>query len=172
VDDRFVDYAGAGRLIVTSGATNDSGQFQPGNLRDERFLPFEGAAPRARGTSIYRQIIERVVGRQTGVPARKGSQGGERSVSGACKSRWLHRGDALPANGVIWRDVTGSARSAITVAFSAQGFQTTVVPTQSVALAATLCVGTVVQNVSGVTARQGELFPGGAFMRVASQVRS
>jgi hypothetical protein len=41
-DDRFVDYFGAADVIVTSGGTNDSGMFET-NLRDERFLPFEGA---------------------------------------------------------------------------------------------------------------------------------
>jgi hypothetical protein len=41
-DDRFVDYIGAVQSIVTSGAVNDSGLFET-NLRDERFLPFEGA---------------------------------------------------------------------------------------------------------------------------------
>ncbi|MBX9895652.1 MAG: hypothetical protein K2Y09_10810 [Nitrosomonas sp.] len=41
-DDRFVDYIGAVQSIVTSGAQNDSGMFET-NLRDERFLPFEGA---------------------------------------------------------------------------------------------------------------------------------
>jgi Tc toxin complex TcA C-terminal TcB-binding domain len=41
-DDRFVDYTGAVQSIVTSGGTNDSGMFET-NLRDERYLPFEGA---------------------------------------------------------------------------------------------------------------------------------
>ena len=41
-DDRFVDYFGATDAIVTSSGTNDSGMFET-NLRDERFLPFEGA---------------------------------------------------------------------------------------------------------------------------------
>ena len=41
-DDRFVDYAGTVQSIVTSSANNDSGMFET-NLRDERFLPFEGA---------------------------------------------------------------------------------------------------------------------------------
>lgn len=41
-DDRFVDYSGSVQSIVTSGANNDSGMFET-NLRDERFLPFEGA---------------------------------------------------------------------------------------------------------------------------------
>jgi hypothetical protein len=41
-DDRFIDYFGATDLIVTSGGTSDSGMFET-NLRDERFLPFEGA---------------------------------------------------------------------------------------------------------------------------------
>jgi hypothetical protein len=41
-DDRFVDYIGAVRSIVTSSGQNDSGMFET-NLRDERFLPFEGA---------------------------------------------------------------------------------------------------------------------------------
>ena len=37
-----MDYIGAVQSIVTSGASNDSGMFET-NLRDERFLPFEGA---------------------------------------------------------------------------------------------------------------------------------
>lgn len=41
-DDRFVDYTGGIQSIVTSSGTNDSGLFET-NLRDERFLPFEGA---------------------------------------------------------------------------------------------------------------------------------
>jgi len=41
-DDRFVDYIGAVQSIVTSGGSSDSGMFET-NLRDERFLPFEGA---------------------------------------------------------------------------------------------------------------------------------
>jgi Tc toxin complex TcA C-terminal TcB-binding domain len=41
-DDRFTDYFGPTDVIVTSGGTNDAGMFET-NLRDERFLPFEGA---------------------------------------------------------------------------------------------------------------------------------
>jgi hypothetical protein len=41
-DSRFVSYAGALQSVVTSGGTMDSGLFEA-NLRDERFLPFEGA---------------------------------------------------------------------------------------------------------------------------------
>jgi hypothetical protein len=41
-DDRFVDYPGTGQQIVTSSGNSDGGLFEP-NLRDERFLPFEGA---------------------------------------------------------------------------------------------------------------------------------
>jgi hypothetical protein len=41
-DPRFVDYFGGAESIVTSGGTSDSGMFET-NLRDERFLPFEGA---------------------------------------------------------------------------------------------------------------------------------
>lgn len=41
-DARFVDYYGTIQSIVTSNAQNDSGMFET-NLRDERFLPFEGA---------------------------------------------------------------------------------------------------------------------------------
>ena len=41
-DDRFVDYFGSTDVIVTSSGTADSGMFET-NLRDERFLPFEGA---------------------------------------------------------------------------------------------------------------------------------
>ncbi len=41
-DDRFSDYFGSLQSIVTSGSQNDSGLFET-NLRDERYLPFEGA---------------------------------------------------------------------------------------------------------------------------------
>jgi hypothetical protein len=41
-DNRFVDYFGGSDMIVTSSGTNDSGMFET-NLKDERFLPFEGA---------------------------------------------------------------------------------------------------------------------------------
>lgn len=41
-DPRFVDAFGAVQSIVTSSAQNDSGLFET-NLRDERYLPFEGA---------------------------------------------------------------------------------------------------------------------------------
>ena len=41
-DPRFVDYFGTVDSVVTSGAVTDSGMFET-NLRDERFLPFEGA---------------------------------------------------------------------------------------------------------------------------------
>src|SRR5215510_40563 len=40
-DPRFADSAGTRQSIVTSGAQNDSGLFET-NLRDERYLPFEG----------------------------------------------------------------------------------------------------------------------------------
>jgi Tc toxin complex TcA C-terminal TcB-binding domain len=40
-DDRFADYFGTIQSIVTSSGNNDSGMFET-NLRDERFLPFEG----------------------------------------------------------------------------------------------------------------------------------
>jgi hypothetical protein len=41
-DNRFVDYIGVVQSIVTSTGQNDSGMFET-NLRDEWFLPFEGA---------------------------------------------------------------------------------------------------------------------------------
>ena len=41
-DARFTDYFGSTDVIVTSSGTNDSGLFET-NLREERFLPFEGA---------------------------------------------------------------------------------------------------------------------------------
>ncbi|WP_052499538.1 neuraminidase-like domain-containing protein [Streptomyces vietnamensis] len=41
-DTRFRDSTGAGRSIVTSTGQDDSGLFET-SLRDERFLPFEGA---------------------------------------------------------------------------------------------------------------------------------
>ncbi|MFO0761439.1 MAG: neuraminidase-like domain-containing protein [Byssovorax sp.] len=40
-DERFHDWAGSAEAIVTSSALNDAGLFEP-NLRDERYLPFEG----------------------------------------------------------------------------------------------------------------------------------
>ena len=40
-DPRFTDAMGAVQAIVTSGGQNDSGLFEA-NLRDERYLPFEG----------------------------------------------------------------------------------------------------------------------------------
>jgi len=41
-DERFTDYLGTMQSIVTSGAQSDSGMFET-NLRDERYLPFEGS---------------------------------------------------------------------------------------------------------------------------------
>jgi hypothetical protein len=41
-DSRFTDRVGAIQSIVTSSGQNDAGLFEP-NLRDERYLPFEGA---------------------------------------------------------------------------------------------------------------------------------
>jgi hypothetical protein len=41
-DDRFTDFFGSTDVIVTSSGTADSGMFET-NLKDERFLPFEGA---------------------------------------------------------------------------------------------------------------------------------
>jgi hypothetical protein len=41
-DLRFIDYYGAPDSVVTSSGTNDSGMFET-TLRDDRFLPFEGA---------------------------------------------------------------------------------------------------------------------------------
>lgn len=44
---RFVDSFGSIHSVVTSGASNDSGMFET-NLRDERYLPFEGSGAIAR----------------------------------------------------------------------------------------------------------------------------
>lgn len=41
-DSRFSDHFGSQQAIVTSSAQNDSGLFET-NLRDERYLPFEGS---------------------------------------------------------------------------------------------------------------------------------
>ncbi|MBK9316761.1 MAG: hypothetical protein IPM55_21325 [Acidobacteria bacterium] len=41
-DDRFSDHFGSLQSIVTSSGQNDSGMFET-NLRDERYLPFEGS---------------------------------------------------------------------------------------------------------------------------------
>ena len=40
---RFTVYPSAAQTIVTSSAQNDSGMFDAPNLRDDRYLPFEGA---------------------------------------------------------------------------------------------------------------------------------
>jgi len=58
-DPRFIDSFGAIQSIVTSSAQNDSGMFET-NLRDERYLPFEGAGVistwRVELPSEYRQF--------------------------------------------------------------------------------------------------------------------
>lgn len=41
-DSRFADCFGTIQSVVTSSGSKDSGLFET-NLRDERFLPFEGA---------------------------------------------------------------------------------------------------------------------------------
>ncbi|WP_319576108.1 neuraminidase-like domain-containing protein [uncultured Desulfobacter sp.] len=41
-DNRFIDNYGSSQAVVMSGSIQDSGLFEP-NLRDERYLPFEGA---------------------------------------------------------------------------------------------------------------------------------
>ena len=48
-DDRFVDTPDAIQSIVTSSSNNDSGLFET-NLRDERFLPFEGVGAESTWT--------------------------------------------------------------------------------------------------------------------------
>jgi hypothetical protein len=48
-DDRFRDYYGTVQSIATSSAQNDNGLFEA-NLRDERFLPFEGAGAESTWT--------------------------------------------------------------------------------------------------------------------------
>ena len=47
-DIRFVDYCGATDVVVTSGASNDSGMFET-NLHDERFLRSKAPARPAHG---------------------------------------------------------------------------------------------------------------------------
>lgn len=46
-DGRFLDQYGINQAITTSSAQNDSGLFET-NLRDERYLPFEGAGAVSR----------------------------------------------------------------------------------------------------------------------------
>jgi hypothetical protein len=83
-DDRFVDYFGTIQSIVTSSGNNDSGLFET-NLRDERFLPFEGAGAestwRLELPADFRQfdyntisdvvLHLRYTARQGGAPARQ-----------------------------------------------------------------------------------------------------
>jgi hypothetical protein len=80
-DARFVDYFAGAESIVTSSATNDSGMFET-NLRDDRFLPFEGQGvesnwtlelPQALRTFDYTTISDvllhfRYTARQAGDP--------------------------------------------------------------------------------------------------------
>jgi len=58
-DTRFRDYFGAVQSVVTSSGNDDSGLFET-NLRDERFLPFEGAGVESTWTlelpSAFRQF--------------------------------------------------------------------------------------------------------------------
>ncbi|MFC7548744.1 hypothetical protein [Plantactinospora sp. GCM10030261] len=46
-DDRFSDHFGGVQSVVTSAGTNDSGMFEV-NLRDDRYLPFEGTGAISR----------------------------------------------------------------------------------------------------------------------------
>jgi hypothetical protein len=55
-DIRFVDYLGSTDVIVTSSGVNDSGMFET-NLRDERFLPFEGAGAISTWTLMLPQKL-------------------------------------------------------------------------------------------------------------------
>jgi hypothetical protein len=58
-DDRFVDYPAAAQSIVTSTGSNDTGLFET-NLRDERFLPFEGAGAISTWKNRIAQRFSRV----------------------------------------------------------------------------------------------------------------
>jgi Tc toxin complex TcA C-terminal TcB-binding domain len=55
-DPRFVDYFGGAESIVTSGGTNDNGMFET-NLRDDRFLPFEGAGTASTWTLSLPKLL-------------------------------------------------------------------------------------------------------------------
>jgi len=58
-DDRFVDYPAAAQSIVSSTGSNDTGLFET-NLRDERFLPFEGAGAISTWKNRIAQRFSRV----------------------------------------------------------------------------------------------------------------
>lgn len=92
-DTRFLDYFGTIQSIVTSNAQNDSGLFEV-NLREERFLPFEGAGvestwrlelPEEFRQFDYNTITDvilhiRYTARQGGGQLKKGAQGSIRDL--------------------------------------------------------------------------------------------
>ena len=55
-DTRFRDGAGSGSSIVTSSGQSDSGLFET-NLRDERYLPFEGAGAISHWTLTLPDLV-------------------------------------------------------------------------------------------------------------------
>jgi hypothetical protein len=91
-DSRFLDLFGPIQSIVTSTSQNDSGLFEP-NLRDERYLPFEGSGaistwrielPSAFPTFDYDTITDVVL--HVRYTARNGGDGLKQKVAGELQS--------------------------------------------------------------------------------------
>ena len=94
-DERFEDHFGSSESIVTSSAQADSGLFET-NLRDERYLPFEGAGaesqwqielPNGVTTFDHATIADvvmhiRYTAREGGVPLRAGAAAHPRNLLG------------------------------------------------------------------------------------------
>lgn len=103
-DDRFVDDRKILEAVVTSTAQNDAGLFEPG-MRDERYLPFEGAGAISRWrlelptefrTLDYDTISDvilhiRYTARDGGEPLRAAATASVRSLLGDATARSLFR---------------------------------------------------------------------------------
>jgi hypothetical protein len=108
-DTRFVDYFGAVQSIVTSSGNNDSGLFET-SLRDDRFLPFEGAGvesmwrlelPAAFRQFDYSSIANvifhiRYTAREGGVPLRNQAVSHLQSLVGEASASGLAALFSLP----------------------------------------------------------------------------
>ena len=97
---RFVDYFGAIQSVVTSSGSTDAGMFET-NLRDERYLPFEGSGAIGRWrlelpsefrqfdyTTISDVILHlRYTAREGGTQLRQAAVGNLSAVLGATNER-------------------------------------------------------------------------------------
>ncbi|WP_225826711.1 neuraminidase-like domain-containing protein [Streptomyces naphthomycinicus] len=100
-DSRFRDYSGPVQTIVTSTGQDDTGLFET-SLRDERFLPFEGAGVISEWQlslpSVFRQFDYESIGDvvlQVRYTARDGGEDLARQATGELDTalkNWVHAG--------------------------------------------------------------------------------